>query len=66
MSPARCHTAHLGDVGLADEHCFFEGALSVVSSTREPRGVEEREFFVFVFVLIGIACASALTASLAS
>ena len=39
------------------ERFFFEGALSALSSSREPRGVEEREFVDFVFVLIGIACA---------
>ena len=45
------------------QSAFFEGAWS---SSREPRGVEEREVFYFVFLLIGIACASALMASLAS
>ena len=46
------------------QSAFIEGALS---SSREPRGVEEREFFFdFVFVPIGIACSSALMASLAS
>ena len=40
--------------------------LEALSSSREPRGVEERDFFDFVFVLIGIAYASALMASLAS
>ena len=44
---------------------FFEGALLALSSSREPRGVEERNVFDFVFVL-GIACASELMASLAS
>ena len=48
------------------QSAFFEGDLSALSSSREARGVEERDVFDFVFVLIGMACASALMAPFAS